>query len=315
MLSFQDPKSISVDYRLRGYDREWRAGDPQVRSARYTNLPPGRYVFEVRGRNNAGVAGPAAALLPFSIRPHFHETPLFLGLLAVFAATLLFAAYRYQQHRYRRQRHALQRQVQQRTEALEVANHRFEEASQTDLLTGLRNRRYLANQLPADLAHYDREGEHGALVGASMVFAVVSIDGFQAIARNHGREASDGLVRRVGQLLDGLVRSGDYVARWADHEFLLVFRPMATHQPGVIGERVRAAVAAHAFTVDDAPQAVTVSVGLAEFPLVRDRRGRLGWENAVELASRAAEQVAEDGGDGWAAVRAADIDAALGVPA
>ena len=67
VLSFQDPKSIGVDYRLQGYDREWRAGDPLVRSARYTNLPPGRYVFEVRGRNNAGIAGPASAMLPFSL--------------------------------------------------------------------------------------------------------------------------------------------------------------------------------------------------------------------------------------------------------
>ncbi|HEU4814423.1 MAG TPA: hypothetical protein VFS99_09385, partial [Xanthomonadaceae bacterium] len=60
---------------------------------------------------------------------------------------------------------------------------------------------------------------------------------------------------------------------------------------------------------------VTASVGLAEFPLVRDRRGRLGWENAVDLAARAAQQVDEEGGDGWAAVRASDIDAALGTPA
>ena len=315
VLSFQDPKSISVEYRLQGYDRGWRRGDPQVRSARYTNLPPGRYAFEVRGRNNAGVAGPATALLPFSIRPRFHETPLFNGLLALLVATLLFAGYRYQQHRYRRQRHGLQRQVQLRTEALEVANHRFEEASQTDLLTGLRNRRYLSNQLPADLAHYDREAEHGALGGSALVFALVSVDGFAAIVRDHGRDAADGLLRQLGQLLDGLVRTGDYVARWTDHEFLLVFRPMAAHLPDVIGERVRAAVAAHAFTVDDAPQPLTVSVGLAEFPLVRDRRGRLGWESAVELAARAAEQAAADGGNGWSAVLATDIDAALGTPA
>ena len=315
VLSFQDPKSIRVEYRLRGYDRDWRNADPLVRDARYTNLPPGRYAFEVRGRNNAGVASPSTALLPFAIRPRFHETPLFLGLMAMLAATLLFAGYRYQQHRYRRQRHALQRQVQQRTEALEVANHRFEEASQTDLLTGLRNRRYLANQLPADLAHYDREGEHGAHQGEAMVFALVSIDGFEALAGTHGREVADALLRRIAQVLDGLVRSGDYVSRWSDHAFLLVFRPMASHQLAVIGERVRTAVSGQPYESGDAALAATASVGLAEFPLVRDRRGRLGWENAVDLAARAAQQVAEDGGDGWAAVRASDIDAALGTPA
>src|SRR5690606_28862014 len=201
VLSFQDPKSIGVDYRLQGYDRDWRKGDPLQRNARYTNLPPGRYVFEVRGRNNAGVAGPGSATLPFSIRPHFHETQLFHALLAILLATAMFAAYRYQRHRYRRQRNALQRPVGQRTEALEVANHRFEEASQTDLVTGLRNRRYLANQLPADLAHYDRRSEHGALQDEAVVFAFVSIDGFDEIRVEHGREVADHLLRRVSQVL------------------------------------------------------------------------------------------------------------------
>ncbi|HET8818216.1 MAG TPA: two-component regulator propeller domain-containing protein [Xanthomonadaceae bacterium] len=315
VLSFQDPKSIGVDYRLQGYDRAWRTGDPLVRSARYTNLPPGRYVFEVRGRNNAGVAGPGSASLRFSISPRFHETRLFLGLLSVLVATLLFAGYRYQQHRYRRQRHALQRQVEQRTEALEVANHRFEEASQTDLLTGLRNRRYLANQLPADLAHYDREGEHGAYQGEAMVFALVKIDEFDAFARAQGGESAELLLRRVAQVLDGLVRSGDYVARWGDHEFLLVFRPMARHPLPVIGERIRAAVAAQPFDAGEGPVAVTVSIGLAEYSLVRDRGRRLGWESAVDQAVQAASRVAAAGGDGWSATRASDVETAADAPA
>ena len=315
VLSFQDPKSIGVDYRLRGYDRDWRAGDPLVRSARYTNLPPGRYVFEVRGRNNAGIAGPATTTLPFSISPRFHETRLFLGLLAVLVATLLFAGYRYQQHRYRRQRNALQRQVEQRTEALEVANHRFDEASQTDLLTGLRNRRYLANQLPADLAHYDREGEHGAYQGEAMVFALVRIDGFTALARTHGADGAELLLCRVAQVLDGLVRSGDYVARWGAHEFLLVFRPMGRHQLPVIGERIRAAVAAQPFDMGEGPVAVTASVGVAEYALVRDRGHRPGWESAAEMAVQAASRAAAAGGDGWSAMRASDIEAGVGAPA
>lgn len=306
VLSFQDPKSISVDYRLRGYDREWRTGDPQVRSARYTNLSPGRYVFEARGRNNAGVAGTATATLPFSIQPGFHETPLFVTLLAALAATLLFTGYRYQQHRYRRQRHALQRQVQQRTEALEVANHRFEEASQTDLLTGLRNRRYLANQLPSDLSHYAREGEHGGYQGEAMVFALVSVDDFEGLVRAHGPDASDGVLRSVAQVLDGLVRSGDYVARWGEHDFLLVFRPMATHQLPLIGERVRTAVATQPMRVADAPVRVTVSVALMEYPLVRDRRGAMDWESAVDLAADTARRLGHAGGDRWRAMDAGE---------
>src|SRR5690606_4807003 len=99
VLSFQDPKSTTVEYRLDGYDRGWRTAEPLVRSARYTNLPPGRYVFEVRGRNNAGVPGDTSALLPFSIEPRFHETRVFLGLLAALSLPLVVAAHRYPQPR------------------------------------------------------------------------------------------------------------------------------------------------------------------------------------------------------------------------
>ena len=61
--------------------------------------------------------------------------------------------------------------------------------------------------------------------------------------------------------------------------------------------------------------AVTVSIGLAEYSLVRDRGHRLGWESAVELAAHAASRVAAEGGDGWSAMRASDVEAATGVPA
>ncbi|MBW3551851.1 MAG: GGDEF domain-containing protein, partial [Proteobacteria bacterium] len=145
VLSFQDPKSVSIEYRLAGYDREWRTADPSNRNARYTNLPPGDYVFEVRGRNNAGVPTRRPARLAFEVPPRFHETALFYGLLALLLAALVYAGYRLQQHRYRKRQQELESLIQQHTEALEIANDRLEEASQTDPLTGLRNRRYMAN--------------------------------------------------------------------------------------------------------------------------------------------------------------------------
>jgi len=82
-LSFQDPASVQLRYRLQGYDRSWhRLEDVHRRSANYTNLPPGDYTFEVIGANNAGVWSPQAATLRFRIQPLFHETWLFRILLA-----------------------------------------------------------------------------------------------------------------------------------------------------------------------------------------------------------------------------------------
>ena len=304
VLSFQDPRSNSVEYRLVGYDADWQPAALTNRSARYTNLPPGDYVFEVRGRNNTGMASEAPARLAFSIRPLLHETRAFAITLAILALALLALGLHYLQGRHRRQRLALEAVVQQRTEALAAANDRLREASQTDPLTGLRNRRYMASQIPADLSYYDRQIRKGPDQGKVMVFALVDIDHFKAINDTHGHRAGDLVLQQFAQILRGLVRSGDYVVRWGGEEFLLVFRPMPVAQVALMGERVRAAVASHAFDLGNGQsQHLTCSIGLAEYPLFAGRNDAAGWETLVELADQALYFVKTRGRDGWAAFR------------
>ncbi len=305
VLSFQDPNSVELRYRLVGYDEDWRTlEDPSRRVVNYTNLPPGAYVFEALGANNADVWSTAPAQLGFRIQPRFHETPLFYVLLAALLGSIVYAGYRLQLASHRRQREALELLVGQRTEALEVANLRLEEASQTDPLTGLRNRRYLATQIPADIAFYDREAVRRGTPGEVMVFALVDIDHFKAVNDRHGHAAGDRVLQQFAQVLGQLVRTGDYVARWGGEEFLIVFRPMQNRNIPVLGERIRDAIAHHRFAVGtDEPLSLTCSVGLVECPLFRDARGSLGWEQVVELADRALYYVKNHGRNGWAAFR------------
>lgn len=305
VLSFQDPKSVELRYRLVGYDPDWRTlEDPTRRIVNYTNLPPGAYVFEVMGANNAGTWALAPAQIGFRVPPRFHETPLFVLLLAGLLSSMVYAGYRHQLGKHRRQREALEQLVRQRTEALEVANHRLEEASQTDPLTGLRNRRYLGNQLPADIAFYDREALRRGGPGEMMLFALVDIDHFKQVNDTLGHQAGDRVLQQFAQVLSTLVRTGDYVARWGGEEFLVVFRPMPGRHLPVLGERMRAAIATHRFEVGaDEPLHLTCSIGCVECPLYREGRANLGWEQMVELADRALYHVKATGRDGWAAYR------------
>ena len=50
-LSYEDPLKNRYSYRLKGVDKEWVVNS-ELNTASYTNLPPGKYVFEVRGSNN-----------------------------------------------------------------------------------------------------------------------------------------------------------------------------------------------------------------------------------------------------------------------
>ena len=304
-LSFQDPASVVLRYRLTGYDREWR--DLQLvspRAVNYTNLPAGNYVFEVMASNNANVWNKTPAALSFSIKPYFHETGLFYLLLSALLATIVYAGYRQQRRAHVMQRTQLERQVAERTQQLHAANLQLEHASQTDPLTGLRNRRYLANQLPVDLAFYDREQARTGATDHTLLFALVDIDHFKHINDTHGHQAGDRVLQQFAQVMTRLVRVGDYVVRWGGEEFLLVFRPIPQQYVTVLGERIRKCVADHVFELGhDVRVSLTCSVGLAEYPLVRDNKGPLGWEQMIELADASLYWVKRNGRNGWAELR------------
>jgi diguanylate cyclase (GGDEF)-like protein len=179
----------------------------------------------------------------------------------------------------------------------------LEHASQTDPLTGLRNRRYLGNQIPVDLAFYAREqARTGAAAGEqALLFALVDIDYFKRINDEHGHRAGDRVLQQFAQLMLRMVRTGDYVVRWGGEEFLLVFRPVPRRHVAMLGERIRRVVEQHAFDIGgEHPLTLTCSVGLAEYALSQEGVEGASWEQMIELADAALYWVKQHGRDGWA---------------
>lgn len=314
-LSFQAPASVDMKVRLQGYDHDWRMiDDPMKRAIRYTNLPPGEYTFEVLSANNDGVWAREPARLRFRIAPYFHETTVFRLLLLILALLTVFAGFRFQRLRHLRQREALEALVKQRTKDLEEANQRLHEASLTDPLTGVRNRRYLASQIPTDIAFYDRDFGMDPTNREVVVFALIDIDHFKHINDSHGHHAGDLVLKQFARRLEAQVRTGDYIARWGGEEFLLVFRPLPRSYLPTLGERLRRSIAETPFELGHGQQAtVTCSIGFAEYPLFPGIRGTPSWEQMVALADRALYWVKAHGRNGWAFWRhRAERDPGLG---
>lgn len=305
-ISFHEPRSVSFRYRLIGYHDDWRAPDEiGQRIVSYTNLPAGDLRFEVQS-STADEQWSETASLNFKIAPSFGETTGFKVLVVAALALISLLGYRLQRLRYQRRAQQLEAIVQARTADLAEANQRLHEASQTDPLTGLRNRRYLASQLPKDLAFYGRELRRGIDLGRVLIFAMVDIDHFKKINDTYGHAAGDRVLQQFAGVLLQQVRTGDYVARWGGEEFVLVFRPSRSEYLPLLGERVRSAVAAFPFDIgQDQPLSVTCSLGLVEYPLFFDGQQTLGWEPLMELADRALYRVKHEGRNGWGAYRPA----------
>jgi diguanylate cyclase (GGDEF)-like protein len=305
VLSFQNPNSVQLAYRLSGYEDEWQnVDDPTRRIANYTNLAPGDYVFEVKGTNNAGVVSDQPMGLSLRIEPYFYETWWFRVLAAVAVVLLVFLGYRLQVRNLRKQREALERMVAERTEALRQLNRQLESASTTDPLTGLKNRRYLGQQLPSDMAHFRREREKPENSAQVIAFAIADVDHFKHINDRAGHFAGDSLLKQMAERLVASVRAGHYVVRWGGEEFLIVFRPMPREEVSNVVERIHKAISEKPFMLPGGEQVkVTCSIGYTEYPFLPGAPDRVDWELLVNLADHALYAAKEAGRDKWYGLR------------
>ncbi len=127
-LSLVAPKKVMFKFRLIGYDKDWinASGD---RRAFYTNLPAGKYTFQVIACNNDGVWNEEGASLTFAIEPFFYETWWFRLLIGLLLIALVFGIVRWRTFSIHQKNELLESQVAKRTLELQETN---EELSQTN---------------------------------------------------------------------------------------------------------------------------------------------------------------------------------------
>jgi diguanylate cyclase (GGDEF)-like protein len=299
-FNFRDPRGLSFRYRLDGYDQSWREAGAQ-RTAYYTNLPAGTYRFRVRASNASGMRNASDASLAFELLPRWYEqrsTQLLaalalLGLIAGISGAQMWA--------HRRRQRALEAAVAERTRELRRANERLREAnlalaeeSQTDALTGLRNRRFLFANVE-DLLETARGQE-----GGDVVFMLVDLDHFKHVNDRYGHGVGDVVLTRFAELLRSLTREHDYVVRWGGEEFLLVLRDVGREAAAYHAEWIRTEVQAQRFAASEQHTVqLTCSVGYSMYPPLRKRPLDVPWSVAVELADAALYQVKAQGRNGW----------------
>ena len=161
----------------------------------------------------------------------------------------------------------------------------------TDELTGLPNRRYLADKLSSAI-----KNAHHRLEPLSIL--LLDIDKFKQINDRFGHRVGDRVLVEFAKVLRAGSRSSDVIGRWGGEEFVYIL-PGSLASAEAQAERVRAAVAAFPFGAPEFDLRLTVSIGATELQ-VTDNAGDL-----IERADRLLYQAKGQGRDrtiaGWVA--------------
>jgi two-component system cell cycle response regulator len=143
---------------------------------------------------------------------------------------------------------------------LQRVNEVLEQLSITDGLTRLHNHRFFQDYLTKEVKRADRTAEPLALI-------LIDIDHFKRWNDRLGHSGGDEILRRVANVMNGVIRETDLLARYGGEEFALLATNTEVEGAVQLAEKIRAAIAATSFTLDPPSERdqVTVSIGVAAY--------------------------------------------------
>ncbi|MDH4320534.1 MAG: GGDEF domain-containing protein [Desulfobulbaceae bacterium] len=143
------------------------------------------------------------------------------------------------------------------TEAFNEMAKKLKKMVYHDPLTGAYNRQMFQQRITQEIAHARRHQQPLALL-------MIDVDHFKKINDTFGHLAGDRVLQQISDLLRTTVRTDDYVARFGGEEFVVIAPETEPETAMILAERVRATMAAHAFTVDsETTRWLTISIGVA----------------------------------------------------
>lgn len=202
---------------------------------------------------NAQVLGVLTAYHPKAEHFNYQHECFFLAFSRFIAQTLSNV----------RHMSTLEKRVLLRTEVLENAlketnrlKEKFEELAYVDELTGLHNRRFFFPEARAALSRavrYDRP----------FTVMILDLDDFKKVNDNYGHPVGDLLLTIISNILKGIVREGDILARFGGEEFILALPHTDANSASLLADRILDAVRENELNDEIPDFSVTCSAGLA----------------------------------------------------
>jgi two-component system cell cycle response regulator len=176
--------------------------------------------------------------------------------------------------------------IQRYTAELAAANRRLKAMANTDVLTGLPNRRYALNRL-------EQESATALRANQSLSVLMLDLDHFKSVNDKFGHEIGDQVLVHAANLMRGTARSNDIVCRLGGEEFLIIAPNTDRTTALLLAERIRLVIEGNQPHGLVLRYPVTVSIGVA---------GSVGakpsWKELMKQADDALYLVKQDNRNG-----------------
>jgi diguanylate cyclase (GGDEF)-like protein len=298
-LDFADSAKNEYMYKLEGFDKDWIALGNR-RTVTYTDLSDGNYLLRVKAANSDGVWNETGFSMPVRVTPAPWDTWwAYLGYVAMFIQ-IVFMFWMGHKRKLQREEeyiarlesevHARTAEINERNQELKKLNVELQESSLSDPLTGLRNRRFVFDEISRDMdvvrRKYDgEEKRHNADDDSDLVFMMIDLDNFKPINDTYGHAAGDQMLLEVRDVLLSTCRRSDHVVRWGGDEFVLITKQAKPGESEALAERIRSRIAEHHFVLAEGQTVrTTCSIGFAAFPIFRSQANRSTLDQVIDMA-------------------------------
>jgi len=198
--------------------------------------------------------------------------------------------------------------------SLEEALENLEKISLTDQLTGLKNRRFLSQNIVSDIALINRQYQSLNSTTnrdnpdvSDLTFFLIDLDHFKLVNDNYGHTAGDAVLIQIKTILEQVFRETDYLVRWGGEEFLVIARFINRDNTSELAERLRQTVETHDFDIGEGKVLKkTCSIGFAHYPFLQHDIPALNWERVLDVADHCLYAAKKSNRNAWVGLNSSD---------
>ncbi|WP_156948124.1 GGDEF domain-containing protein [Marinobacterium jannaschii] len=183
--------------------------------------------------------------------------------------------------------------------SLETERQQYLDASYTDALTGLKNRRFLDQYLKDCFARGGAD---------TWLFVFFDLDHFKHVNDRYGHDVGDIALKQLAGLVQSHSREGDIVVRQGGEEFVLLCNGSDLAQARQIVERIRTEVSAYLFGPPGRAFHMTCSLGFCLLRPAQCIEDISVWYEMLKAADLSLYGAKRSGRNTWVGVSCQDQD-------